>query len=240
MDSKINLNSDTKREYVKRMFNSIHKTYDLLNHTLSLGIDIYWRKKALKNLSVPVTGICLDLAAGTGDFGIEVHKKFGSKVIGYDLAKNSLKIFKEKIQKKKISNSDFLFVNGEAEILSIKDLTVNLITIAFGIRNFYDSKKSLDEMYRVLKPAGILVILEFSLPKNKFVRSIYQFYFQKILPLIGKIISTDKSAYEYLPNSVNLFEKEKDITSELIEAGFRAVAVKSLTLGIVKLYQAVK
>lgn len=240
MSSKINLYSNTKREYVKGMFNSIHETYDLLNHMLSFGIDIYWRKKALKKLSLPSNGICLDLAAGTGDFGIEVHKRFGYPVIGYDLAKNSLTVFREKVKKRNFETADFLFVNGEAELLSVKDSTINLITIAFGIRNFYDSNKSLNEMFRILKPTGILLILEFSLPKNKLIRSGYQFYFQKILPLIGKLISNDRSAYEYLPSSVNLFDKEKDITSEMISAGFRDISVKSLTLGVVKLYKAVK
>jgi len=240
MNSKINLYTNDKREYVKGMFNSIHRTYDILNHTLSFGIDIYWRKKALSKLTFQPGGICLDLASGTGDFGIEVYKKFGMKVIGYDLAENSLTVFHEKIVKRNFKEENFIFVNGEAELISVKNCSINLITIAFGIRNFYDSSKSLQEMYRILKGNGVLIILEFSLPKNRFFRFGYQFYFEKILPLIGRIISNDKSAYDYLPNSVNLFENEKDIVSEMISVGFRDVTVQTLTFGIVKLYKAVK
>ncbi|MBM4176595.1 MAG: methyltransferase domain-containing protein, partial [Ignavibacteria bacterium] len=115
MNSKINLYTNDKREYVKGMFNSIHRTYDILNHTLSFGIDIYWRKKALSKLTFQPGGICLDLASGTGDFGIEVYKKFKCKIIGYDFAENTLRRFRQKIKKNGFSENDFLLVSGEAE-----------------------------------------------------------------------------------------------------------------------------
>lgn len=229
-----------KKEFVREMFNSIYRTYDLLNHLLSFGIDIYWRKKALKDIYLHENDICLDLAAGTGDFGIEVYKKFKCNIIGYDIAENSLKVFQEKIKKKKFDESKFKFIVGEAENIQLENESVNLITIAFGIRNFYDSQKSLLEMFRVLKTGGRLLILEFSLPKNKFIRFIYKFYFEKILPFVGKIISKDNSAYKYLPESVKLFEQEKDIAGEIIKAGFRELKIKPLTFGIVKLYSSKK
>jgi demethylmenaquinone methyltransferase/2-methoxy-6-polyprenyl-1,4-benzoquinol methylase len=151
-----------------------------------------------------------------------------------------LKIFKEKIKKKKFDESKFTFLVGEAENISLDDEAVNLITIAFGIRNFYDSQKSLNEMFRVLKTGGRLLILEFSLPKNKFIRFIYRFYFEKILPFIGMLISKDNAAYKYLPESVKLFEQEKDIAGEILRAGFRELKIEPMTFGIVKLYSAKK
>lgn len=239
--NEINLNDkEQKKEFVREMFNSIYRTYDLLNHILSFGIDIYWRKKSLKNIFLRDTDVCLDLAAGTGDYGIEVHKKFNCYIIGYDIAENSLKIFQEKVKKKRFNETKFSYIVGEAENLTLQDESVNLITIAFGIRNFYDSQKALLEMYRVLKSGGKVLILEFSLPTNKIIRSVYQFYFEKILPLIGRLISKDKKAYEYLPTSVKFFEQEKDIIGEMINAGFREIKVESYTFGIVKLYSAKK
>ncbi|MCX8010262.1 MAG: ubiquinone/menaquinone biosynthesis methyltransferase [Ignavibacteria bacterium] len=237
------MNSDLsshKKELVKNMFNAIHETYDLLNHLLSFGVDIYWRKKALKKIFIQEDAICLDLASGTGDFGIEVYKKFECKVIAYDLALNSLKVFQKKITKIKLDKKNFLMVNGEAELLGIKSASIKMVTIAFGIRNFYNTEKSLSEIYRVLKSGGILNILEFSLPKNIFIRKLYLFYFNKILPKIGKLISSDKSAYNYLPSSVDKFEKEKDLISEFIKVGFDSIEVKNFTFGVVKNYKAIK
>jgi demethylmenaquinone methyltransferase/2-methoxy-6-polyprenyl-1,4-benzoquinol methylase len=239
--NELNLNNkEEKKEFVRQMFNSIYRTYDLLNHILSFGIDIYWRKKSLKDVFLRDTDTCLDLAAGTGDYGIEVYKKFNCSIIGYDIAENALKVFQEKVKKKKLDEKKFTYIVGEAENISLPDESVNLITIAFGIRNFYDSQKSLNEMYRVLKSGGRVLILEFSLPKNKLIQFIYRFYFEKILPFVGKLISKDKSAYKYLPESVKLFEQEKDILGEMVKAGFREVKVQPMTFGIVKLYSAKK
>lgn len=221
-----------KRNYVKNIFNSISKTYDLLNHLLSFGIDIYWRKKAIKKLYFNDDAICLDLAAGTGDFGIEVNKKHNIRIVGYDLAINSLYLFKKKVK----NSDDFSFINGEAEQLCIKSNKIDMVTIAFGIRNFYDTEKALKEIYRILKPNGILNILEFSLPENILIKKIYLLYFNFILPLIGKIISKDKTAYNYLPESVEKWDRENDIISESIKAGFRNISIKNFTFGIVKNY----
>lgn len=239
--NELNFNDkETKKKFVRDMFNSIYRTYDLLNHILSFGIDIYWRKKSLRNIFLRDEDVCLDLAAGTGDYGIEVYKKFKCFVIGYDIAENSLKVFQEKVKKKNFDQTKFKYIVGEAEYLTLPDESINLITIAFGIRNFYDSQKSLFEMYRVLKSGGKVLILEFSLPKNKIIRTIYRYYFEKILPFIGRLISKDKSAYQYLPLSVKFFDQEKDIASEMIKAGFREIKIEPYTFGIVKLFSAKK
>lgn len=239
--NELNFNDkETKKKFVRDMFNSIYRTYDLLNHILSFGVDIYWRKKSLQNIFLRDEDVCLDLAAGTGDYGIEVYKKFKCFVIGYDIAENSLKVFQEKVKKKNFDQTKFKYIVGEAENLTLPDESINLITIAFGIRNFYDSQKSLFEMYRVLKSGGKVLILEFSLPKNKIIRTIYRYYFEKILPFIGRLISKDKSAYQYLPLSVKFFDQEKDIASEMIKAGFREIKIEPYTFGIVKLYSAKK
>lgn len=239
--NELNFNDkETKKKFVRDMFNSIYRTYDLLNHILSFGVDIYWRKKSLQDIFLRDEDVCLDLAAGTGDYGIEVYKKFKCFVIGYDIAENSLKVFQEKVKKKNFDQTKFKYIVGEAENLTLPDESVNLITIAFGIRNFYDSQKSLFEMYRVLKSGGKVLILEFSLPKNKIIRTIYRYYFEKILPFIGRLISKDKSAYQYLPLSVKFFDQEKDIASEMIKAGFREIKIEPYTFGIVKLFSAKK
>lgn len=239
--NELNFNDkETKKKFVRDMFNSIYRTYDLLNHILSFGVDIYWRKKSLQNIFLRDEDVCLDLAAGTGDYGIEVYKKFKCFIIGYDIAENSLKVFQEKVKKKNFDETKFKYIVGEAENLTLPDESVNLITIAFGIRNFYDSQKSLFEMYRVLKSGGKVLILEFGLPKNKIIRTIYRYYFEKILPLIGRLISKDKSAYQYLPLSVKFFDQEKDIASEMIKAGFREIKIEPYTFGIVKLFSAKK
>jgi len=235
-----NITSLDKRHHVRSMFNSIYRTYDLLNHLLSLGVDIYWRKKSLSNVNLDQNSVCLDLAAGTGDYGLEVHKKFKSFVIGYDIAENSLLLFKKKIKNKKLDKKRFLLINGEAENISLKDSSVDLVTIAFGIRNFYDSQKAVHEIFRILKVNGTLLILEFGLPKNPIIRKLYKLYFEKILPLIGRMISKSEFAYKYLPESVRLFEQQKDIISEIIVAGFRDIKVKPMTFGIVNLYEAKK
>lgn len=230
------MDNRNKREYVKQIFNSISKTYDVLNHLLSFGIDIYWRKKAIKNIYFNDNSVCLDLASGTGDFGIEVFKRNGIKIIGYDLAINSLKLFKGKIK----NHQSFSFINGEAEKLCVRNNCIDMVTIAFGIRNFYDTQIALNEIFRVLKPNGILNILEFSLPKNILVRKIYLLYFNFILPTVGKIISKNKTAYNYLPSSVELWDKKDNLVSECLCAGFRNFSVRNFTFGIVKNYIVLK
>ncbi|MBK8945860.1 MAG: bifunctional demethylmenaquinone methyltransferase/2-methoxy-6-polyprenyl-1,4-benzoquinol methylase UbiE [Ignavibacteriae bacterium] len=224
-----------KKLQVKRIFDSISHRYDFLNHFLSIGIDFYWRKKALKLTKISSDAILLDIACGTGDFSISANK-FGVKnIIGVDLSKNMLSHFIEKVEWSKGN-----LIQSVAEAIPLKSENFTNITVAFGVRNFYDIKKGFEEFLRVLKKNGKVTILEFRLPKNFLIKNLYQFYFQKILPLIGKLISKDNEAYTYLPESVNIFDSKISLEKILSEVGFRNIEKNSLTFGIVQVVIAEK
>ncbi|MCB0729993.1 MAG: bifunctional demethylmenaquinone methyltransferase/2-methoxy-6-polyprenyl-1,4-benzoquinol methylase UbiE [Ignavibacteriae bacterium] len=224
-----------KKTQVKRIFDSISHKYDFLNHFLSAGVDFYWRKKALKLSQVDSNTSLLDVACGTGDFSISA-KKFGvNKIIGLDLSKNMLSNFNEKVNWSKGN-----LVQSVAEFIPFKNNSFTNITVAFGVRNFYDIKKGFQSFYNVLRDNGKVTILEFRLPESGIIKSIYLFYFDKILPLIGKIISKDKEAYNYLPESVNEFDSKIDLLKLLSEVGFNNITKHSLTFGIVQVVIAKK
>ncbi|MBX2975377.1 MAG: ubiquinone/menaquinone biosynthesis methyltransferase [Ignavibacteriaceae bacterium] len=217
------------------MFDSIAHKYDFLNHFLSAGIDIYWRRKALRLTKLSSDAFLLDVACGTGDFAIEARKFGVNKIIGADFSFNMLKLFNKKSR----------WINGmniqvAAEFLPIKNNQVTNITVAFGVRNFYDIQLAFHSFNRVLSKNGKVTILEFSMPKNIFVKLLYRLYFHSILPLIGKIISKDKSAYTYLPESVEDFDKNVDLEKLLSTAGFRKVEKHFLTFGLVQVVIAAK
>ena len=192
-------NKSGKKEQVAQMFNNIAKRYDFLNHFLSLGIDNLWRKKAIKCISSIVPNpLILDVATGTGDLAIAALKLNPQKVIGIDISEEMLNVGIKKIKRKGYQNLIEL-KKGDSESLEFDDNTFDGITAAFGVRNFENLNKGLSEMYRVLKPKGKIVILEFSKPGIFPVKQFYNFYFKAILPLLGKIISKDNSAYTYLP-----------------------------------------
>lgn len=217
------------------MFDSIAHKYDFLNHFLSAGIDIYWRRKALRLTRLSSETFLLDVACGTGDFAIEARKFGVNKIIGADFSFNMLKLFNKKSR----------WINGmnvqvAAEFLPIKDNQVTNITVAFGVRNFYDIQLAFHSFNRVLSENGKVTILEFSMPKNVLVKLLYRLYFHSILPLIGKIISKDQSAYTYLPESVEDFDKNVDLEKLLTTAGFRKVEKHFLTFGLVQVVIAEK
>lgn len=218
-----------KKLKVQKMFDSISGKYDFLNHTLSAGIDIYWRNKAISLTEIKNNSKILDLACGTGDFALAIMNKFPVDIYGADLSINMLKLFYKK-------NKYFQGKNVQtiAEIMPFKNHVFNNITVAFGVRNFYDLEKAFEEFYRILINEGKVTILEFRLPKNKFIKNLYLFYFNKILPLIGKIISKDKEAYTYLPESVGEFDKNVNLTELLKKAGFKNIKLHSLTFGVVQ------
>lgn len=224
-----------KKKRVKRIFDDISPKYDLLNHLLSGGIDFYWRKKALKLAKVKHNSILLDVACGTGDFSISAKKLGINKIYGTDLSNNMLQFFR-----KKESSIHGKLTQAVAEYLPYKNSVFNLITVAFGIRNFYDIPKGLNEFNRTLQSGGKVLILEFRLPSNKLVRSFYLFYFNRILPAIGKIISKDNEAYQYLPDSVNEFEKNIDLVTLCKNSGFGRISKHSLTFGLVQIIIAEK
>lgn len=224
-----------KRTKVKRIFDGIAFRYDLLNHLLSFGIDHYWRRKALKLSNVTSDSILLDVACGTGDFAIEARKQGVQKIFGADFSHIMLQLFKAK--------SDWITgssVQMIAEQMPFKDGSFTNITVAFGVRNFYDITEGFHSFFRVLTENGKATILEFQMPSNKVFRSLYKFYFKKILPFIGGLISKDKEAYKYLPESVEEFDEKINLEKLLTDAGFGKIESHSLTFGIVKVFIAEK
>lgn len=231
-------NSKTKKEQVKSMFNNIAKSYDLLNHTLSAGMDNIWRKKAIQKLTNNPKEI-LDIATGTGDFAITAAKYTNANITAIDISKNMLDVGIKKSYNKKLENRIF-FQEADAEKLPFIENKFDAITVGFGVRNFENLNKGLDEIYRVLSKNGILVILEPSIPKLFPIKQLYKLYFNYILPNIGYVISGDKSAYKYLPESVKKFPSEKNFINQLRKSGFQNCKHLYLTLGIVSMYIAIK
>ena len=233
-------NKSGKKEQVAQMFNNIARRYDFLNHFLSLGIDKIWRKKAIRCLKdISPNPIMLDVASGTGDLAIAALKLNPQKIIGIDISEEMLNVGIKKIRRK--GYEDIIELKkGDSENLEFENDFFDGITVAFGVRNFENLNKGLSEMQRVLKPGGKAVILEFSKPKVFPVKQIYSFYFKIILPMIGKIISKDNSAYTYLPESVNQFPERNLFIKELGEVGFKDCTFRSLSFGIASIYVAVK
>lgn len=230
---------ETKKEQVATMFNNISHKYDFLNHFLSLGIDILWRKKAVRMLAPHQPKKILDIATGTADFAIEALKLNPDEIIGIDISEGMLNVGKEKIKKKGVDNIISLEL-GDSENLRFETAYFDAYTVAFGVRNFENLEKGLTEMLRVLKPNGTGIILEFSKPKKFPVKQLYNFYFNKILPGIGKMISKDNAAYTYLPESVYAFPDGEDFVQLLTKIGYKDAKATSLLFGIATIYKASK
>jgi demethylmenaquinone methyltransferase/2-methoxy-6-polyprenyl-1,4-benzoquinol methylase len=230
---------DSKKNQVAQMFNSIAGKYDFLNHFLSAGVDIYWRKKAIGLLQKSKPKQILDIATGTGDFAIEALKVDPDKITGIDISEGMLAVGREKLQKRGLTHKIELF-SGDSENLQFDANTFDAVTAAFGVRNFENLEKGLSEMNRVLKPGGRVVILEFSKPTAFPMKQAYNFYFKNILPVFGKVISKDQSAYTYLPESVQAFPDGKAFLAILDKVGFKQTQWQSLTFGICSIYTAIK
>jgi len=229
-----------KKDQVAGMFNNISKTYDFLNHFLSLGIDIIWRKKAINGLAADKPKRILDVATGTGDFAFEAAKILKpEKIIGVDISQGMLGMAEEKIRKRNLQHQ-FEVRMGDSEKLLFEDNSFDAVTSAFGVRNFEDLEKGLAEMLRVLRPGGRVVILEFSKPKTFPVKQLYQFYFKYITPLIGRFFSKDSSAYTYLPESVAAFPDGEDFTALMRRVGYSDTKNRPLTFGICSIYTGIK
>ncbi len=228
-------NSDTKKKQVAEMFDSISGKYDFLNHFLSLGIDIRWRKKAVKMLKDLRPKQILDIATGTGDFAIEALKLNPDKIIGVDISEGMLNVGRKKMKKK--GYADIIDMqSGDSENLHFEDNKFDAVIVAFGVRNFENLEKGLSEMNRVLRPGGRAVILEFSKPTVFPFKQLYNFYFRWILPKIGKVVSKDNAAYTYLPESVNEFPYGNEFLSILEKTGYKNTKCRPLTLGISSIY----
>ena len=231
--------TDSKKDQVAEMFNSMSKRYDFLNHFLSLGIDIIWRKKAIKLLKNDHPKQILDIATGTGDLAIEALKLNPDKVIGVDISAGMLEVGNKKIKKLGLQDKIELTL-GDSEGLLFDDNNFDAVIVAFGVRNFEHLEKGLEDMFRVLKGGGKVVILEFSKPHVFPMKQFYNFYFKMILPLIGRFVSKDRAAYTYLPESVNQFPNGKEFLNILNKIGFKQTKCISLTFGISSIYTGIK
>ena len=227
--------SKGKKQKVERMFNDIAPRYDFLNHFLSMGIDIQWRKTLRKTLAPLKPKKILDVATGTGDLAIELSKLKPDSIIGVDIAEEMLNFGKKKIKKKKLDNIISMEV-GDSENLRFNDHTFDAVTVAFGVRNYEDLQKGLKDMRRVLKPGAMVAILEFSKPKSFPFKNIYNLYFNTLLPTFGKAVSSHDSAYTYLPESVQNFAEDEAFIKEMENAGYKNCKQKRLTFGISTLY----
>lgn len=225
----------SKKEQVAQMFNSIAPKYDFLNHTLSLGIDILWRKKAVRILKKINPERVLDIACGTGDFAIEDLNSGADKVTGLDISEGMVQVGIEKVKNKGLSKKVDLQV-GDSENIPFENNTFNGVTVGFGVRNFENLEKGLSEMHRVLTPGGQLIVLEFSKPKKFPIKQLYFFYFKYILPKIGRLISKDKTAYTYLPDSVHAFPDGEQFTNILDKIGFKSTKIVPCSFGIASIY----
>jgi len=228
-----------EKEKVRTMFNDIAHRYDFLNHFLSAGIDIQWRKKVKKLLSGKKHDNILDVATGTADLAIELSKLNPKHIYGVDIAVDMIDIGKLKIKKKGLDNLITL-QEGDAENLSFDDESFDAATVAFGVRNFETLQKGLMEIHRVLNIGGIIIVLEFSKPKSFPFKQLYSFYFRFILPFLGQFVSKSNSAYTYLPNSVQGFAEDEVFMNELKKAGFKQPKQQRLTMGVATIYYAHK
>ena len=228
-----------KKQQVARMFDNISHRYDFLNHFLSLGIDKGWRKKAIDMLRPLNPQMMLDVATGTADFAIQAMTLKPKKIVGIDISEGMLEVGRKKIKQKGLSESIELNL-ADSENLPFVENNFDAVTVAFGVRNFENLEKGLAEIRRVLKPGGMLVVLEFSKPKSFPFRQVYNFYFKTILPKLGQVISKDNAAYTYLPASVQSFPDGKAFELILNKVGFKETTCRPLTFGVSSIYTARK
>ena len=227
-----------KKKEVEDMFDNIAPKYDLLNHVLSMKIDVQWRNTLVKWMNADQPKEVLDVATGTGDLAIAVQKGTGAKIVGLDLSQQMLNVGITKIQKINLTDQ-IEMIKGDAENLPFESNKFDAVSVAFGVRNFENLEKGLSELKRVVKEEKSVYILEFSKVEG-FLAPFYMFYFKNILPQIGKLVSKDNRAYTYLPDSVNAFPFGEKMKSILLNVGFKKVEYKKLSLGIATIYKATK
>lgn len=228
-----------KKEQVTQMFDTISGNYDGLNRVISMGIDVKWRKKVVALVAAQKPETVLDIATGTGDLAILMTKTSATKIIGLDLSVGMLEVGKKKIAEKGLSDKIEMVV-GDSENIPYPDNYFDAITVSFGIRNFETLEKGLAEIYRVLKPGGLFVILETSVPTKFPFRQGYGFYTKFILPLIGKLFSKDNSAYGYLSESAANFPFGENLNNILRKISFIECKAMPQTFGVATIYTATK
>lgn len=227
-----------KKHEVETMFDNIAPKYDLLNHVLSMKIDVIWRKNLVKWLKENEPQKILDVATGTGDLAIAIERETQSNIVGLDLSQQMLNVGIEKIKSLGLSKK-IEMMKGDAELLPFDDDSFDAVSCAFGVRNFENLEQGLKELRRVVKPEKSIYILEFSKVEG-LLAPLYMFYFKNILPQIGRLISKDNRAYTYLPDSVNAFPYGEKMKKILLDIGFKKVEYKKQTLGVATIYKATK
>ncbi len=225
-----------KKEQVADMFNSIAYRYDFLNRFLSAGIDVWWRKKAIAQLKELAPKNILDVATGTADVALLTWQMLKpDKITGIDISEGMLDLGRKKIEKLGLSEK-IVLQTGDSEVIRFADNYFDAITVAYGVRNFQNLEKGLKEMYRVVKPGGKLVVLEFSKADAGILSALFNFYMNRVTPAIGKIFSKNKEAYQYLNDSVQAFPEGQTFLNIMHEAGFTQTHLKKLSFGICTIY----
>lgn len=230
----------TKTDQVRQMFDAIAPAYDFMNRAMTLGIDIWWRRLAVKRLRRITPAHILDVATGTGDFAIQLHDSLHPQhITGIDLSPGMLTEAQRKVKEKGLQEV-ISFEEGDCMALPMQDNTFDAVTVAFGVRNFEHLQQGYQEMARVLRPGGMLCVLELSTPTNRLIRWFYDLYTLHIIPAIGSIKSGDKSAYRYLPNSIAAVPQGNDMLQLMRNAGLKEATFRRLTLGVCTIYTALK
>jgi demethylmenaquinone methyltransferase/2-methoxy-6-polyprenyl-1,4-benzoquinol methylase len=231
----------TKKEQVEHMFDNIAPTYDKLNHILSFNIDRIWRRRVMRIVRRSHAHKIMDVATGTGDLAIAMAKRVDrTQILGIDLSEEMLQVARKKIEKQGLEER-IIVEKGDAENLSmVSTESIDAATVAFGVRNFENLERGLSEIYRTLKPGGKFVVLEFSIPRNPLVRWVYAQYSHRLLPRIGAMLSKDRKAYDYLPDSVEEFPSPERFAEILRGVGFKDIKLSSQSFGIAHIYEATK
>lgn len=231
--------ADAKKQQVGQMFDNISHRYDLLNRILSFGIDVWWRKKAINTLASVKPLQILDVATGTADLALEAMRLRPEKIIGIDISDGMLEKGREKIRRRNLENQIEL-CHADSENLPFEANSFDAVMVSFGVRNFENLEQGLSEIFRVLRPGGMLMVLEFSKPSNAVVRGLYHFYNRTFLPFTGRLLSSDKAAYTYLPESVEAFPEGIKFLQILTKQHFQHTKALPLTFGISTIYTGMK
>lgn len=226
-----------KAKQVEQMFDSIAPAYDFMNRAMTLGIDRWWRRVAVRMVGKTQPKHILDVATGTGDFAIDLYRKIKpEQVVGIDLSQGMLDVARKKIEKYSL-NDAIAVQQGDCLALPFEDASFDAVTVAFGVRNFEHLLQGYKQMHRVLKPGGMLCVIELSTPRNRLARRFYDLYTLHIIPWFGALKSHDKSAYRYLPQSIAAVPQGNDMLAIMREAGFENCQVKRLTFGTCSIYK---
>ena len=228
-----------KKEQVTQMFDKVSSNYDTLNRILTFGIDVGWRKKVVKMVMDSGAKKVLDVATGTGDLAILFGREDTEEVVGLDISPGMLEVGRNKVAGERLQEKVKMII-GDSEAMDFEDGYFDAVTVAFGVRNFEDLEKGLREILRVLRPGGMLVVLETSQPEGAIVKPLFRFYSKYVIPNVGKMLSKDKKAYDYLPESAAAFPYGEDFNNILLKSGFNTSKVYPQTFGAATIYQAIK